>query len=246
MEKYGFVYIWYDCKREMYYIGSHWGYIEDGYICSSNRMRDAHRRRPDDFKRRIVEQTNKREELLDIEQKWLSLAERKKDRYYNLCFTTKSPWWNNQQSRLTVGQKISASPMRNQRISEANKGKKVSEDTKHKIRLANKKQFQDPEQIEMRKRKSKELWQDPEYIEKQKKVRSKEGFYKGFTGNHTKETKNKISKSKLGVPVHNKESKSKISKAFSNKIWINDGFINKRIDKNIEMPEGFVRGRIKK
>ena len=44
MEKYGFVYIWYDKKRKMYYIGSHWGTDDDGYICSSNRMRDAYRR----------------------------------------------------------------------------------------------------------------------------------------------------------------------------------------------------------
>jgi hypothetical protein len=46
MEKYGFVYIWYDRKRKMYYVGSHWGTIEDGYICSSNRMRDAYREDP--------------------------------------------------------------------------------------------------------------------------------------------------------------------------------------------------------
>lgn len=37
----GFVYIWYDRKRKLYYIGSHKGNINDGYICSSNRMRNA-------------------------------------------------------------------------------------------------------------------------------------------------------------------------------------------------------------
>ena len=34
--KYGFVYIWYDRKHHRYYIGCHWGTIDDGYICSSN------------------------------------------------------------------------------------------------------------------------------------------------------------------------------------------------------------------
>ena len=29
-EPYGFVYIWYDRKYKKYYIGSHWGYENDG------------------------------------------------------------------------------------------------------------------------------------------------------------------------------------------------------------------------
>jgi len=73
-QKYGFVYIWYDKKRKMFYIGCHFGFIDDGYICSSSRMRKAYRRRPQDFKRRILK-TNipSRIELLDEEHKWLSL-----------------------------------------------------------------------------------------------------------------------------------------------------------------------------
>jgi hypothetical protein len=71
-EKYGFVYIWYDKTRKMFYIGCHWGDINDKYICSSNRMRDAFRRRPLDFKRRILE-TNitNRSSLLEREYCWL-------------------------------------------------------------------------------------------------------------------------------------------------------------------------------
>jgi len=73
-EKYGFVYIWYDRKRKMFYIGCHWGSKNDGYICSSNRMRDAYRRRKEDFKRRIlISNIPSRKELLDEEYKWLSL-----------------------------------------------------------------------------------------------------------------------------------------------------------------------------
>ena len=53
-EKYGFIYIWYDNFRKMYYIGRHWGTEDDGYICSSNRMRDAYRRRPNKIGRAHV------------------------------------------------------------------------------------------------------------------------------------------------------------------------------------------------
>ena len=86
MEKYGFVYIWYDQKRKQYYIGSHWGTETDGYLCSSNWMRDAHRRRPQDFKRRIIQKihTNKRDTRL-AEQRWLDLIEKFElgVKYYN-------------------------------------------------------------------------------------------------------------------------------------------------------------------
>ena len=34
-EKTGFIYIWFDTKRKMYYIGCHVGKEDDGYICSS-------------------------------------------------------------------------------------------------------------------------------------------------------------------------------------------------------------------
>lgn len=40
MSKYGFVYIWFDRKHHRFYIGCHWGHEEDGYICSSNWMRE--------------------------------------------------------------------------------------------------------------------------------------------------------------------------------------------------------------
>ena len=65
MEKYGFVYIWFDKKHKMYYIGCHWGTETDGYICSSNRMKNAYRRRPKDFKRKILENVNDRKTLLE-------------------------------------------------------------------------------------------------------------------------------------------------------------------------------------
>lgn len=109
MEKYGFVYIWYDRKRKMYYIGSHYGTENDNYICSSNRMRDAYRRRPDDFKRRIITRNIDRTILLDEEFKWLSFI--KEDelgiKYYNLRKHKWGHWSTDENINLDVGKKIS-------------------------------------------------------------------------------------------------------------------------------------------
>lgn len=85
-EKYGFVYIWYDKKRKMFYIGCHWGTEKDGYICSSNRMRDAYRRRPNDFRRKILKSNiHDRSMLLDEEYYWLKMIsdEELNKKYYN-------------------------------------------------------------------------------------------------------------------------------------------------------------------
>ncbi len=86
-EKYGFVYVWYDLKHKRYYIGSHWGKEDDGYLCSSNWMRDAYKRRPNDFKRRILSRiyTNRRD-TFNKEQEWLNLVKPEElgIKYYNL------------------------------------------------------------------------------------------------------------------------------------------------------------------
>lgn len=247
MEKYGFVYIWFDRKHKRYYIGCHWGKIEDSYICSSNWMRDAYRRRPNDFKRRILK-TNitSIKEMFDLEAEFLALVKMNElgKRYYNLHNVNKNHWSTNELSKLTVGQKISASPLRNQRISESNKGKIISEETKQKLREANQKQFQDPAQVQLRKQKSKELWSDPDYLDRQRQARAKEGFYKGFTGSHTEETKRRISEQKIGVK-QSEESKGKISQSVSNLIWITNGETNKRINKLEQLPESYRRGRTK-
>jgi YesN/AraC family two-component response regulator len=139
-EKYGFVYIWFDSYRKMYYIGSHWGSENDSYICSSNRMRDAYRRRPNDFKRRILKNNiNDRKETLLEEHKWLSLIEESNlgKKYYNLRQHLWGHWSTDKNFLMTVGEKISASPNRAANISKALTGIKRSEETKEKVRQAN-------------------------------------------------------------------------------------------------------------
>lgn len=110
--KYGFVYIWFDRKHKRYYIGCHWGTVDDGYICSSSWMKQAYKRRSNDFKRRILK-TNIlcRKQLLEEEYYWLSMTKKQelKIRYYNLHNRHFSHWVTNNDSLLSVGQKISKS-----------------------------------------------------------------------------------------------------------------------------------------
>ena len=110
MEKYGFVYIWYDSKRKMYYIGCHWGTEDDGYICSSNRMRDAYRRRPEDFRRRIISKiyTN-RDDLHEEEHRLLQMIDDSElgKKYYNLTNYKNGHWTAYPEKVKTLKEKIS-------------------------------------------------------------------------------------------------------------------------------------------
>lgn len=109
MKKYGFVYIWRDRKHNRYYVGAHWGTEEDGYICSSPWLLKAYKRRPSDFKRRILERiyTN-RIDTFNAEQKWLDLIKEHeiKSRYYNLNIKVSDYWHKYEDKRLTISEKI--------------------------------------------------------------------------------------------------------------------------------------------
>jgi hypothetical protein len=198
-QKYGFVYIWKDRKRKMYYIGSHWGTECDGYVCSSNRMRDAYRRRPIDFTRRILEKTENREQLLIIENRWLEMAASKsKNKFYNLNFsTTNNLWWHNKESRLSVGQKISKKNKANPDFGMWSKGKTLSEEHKKKISestsIAMKEYYKEnPRTEEYRKR----ISENTKRLQREKKI--------GMHGKcHTDETKQKMRENNaMNNPIH--------------------------------------------
>lgn len=53
--KSGFIYLWFDTKRSLFYLGAHLGTLEDGYVGSNKRLRCAYTSRPQTFKRRILE-----------------------------------------------------------------------------------------------------------------------------------------------------------------------------------------------
>ena len=50
-----FLYKWTDTKQNMFYIGVHKGTTDDGYICSSKILLEEYKKRPNDFKREILE-----------------------------------------------------------------------------------------------------------------------------------------------------------------------------------------------
>jgi hypothetical protein len=166
-EKYGFIYIWFDRKYKRYYVGSHWGTEDDGYICSSRWMRNSYNKRSEYFKRRIISRVyTNRSDLLIEEQRWLTmmkdnelathhstLKKRETVRYYNVSKQVGNPWHKHPEHIKTVGQKISAAkrgkntgprdPSVGQKISEAKKGKALTEAHKEALRGIKKKPHSD-------------------------------------------------------------------------------------------------------
>ena len=130
MQKYGFVYIWRDKKHNRYYIGCHWGTVDDGYICSSSWMKQAWRIRPKDFKRKILKTNLNRIEMYNEEQRYLNMIkpDEIKKRYYNLNLSNTTAWHAYPDSVKTIGQKISHSKKgKNTGPRDSSIGKKISE-----------------------------------------------------------------------------------------------------------------------
>lgn len=128
----GFIYIWHDRKHNRFYVGSHWGSENDGYICSSNWMRDAYKRRREDFKRRILKSNIPTKHELSVEeQRWLNMIkpEEIRIRYYNLAIRG-GRWDKNDHQR------IGHTDETKQKISEAAKGKPKSQEHRDKIAAA--------------------------------------------------------------------------------------------------------------
>lgn len=107
----GFIYIWYDKKHKRFYVGSHWGSADDGYICSSTWMRNAYKRRPADFKRRIIAKVeSSRNDLLIEEHRWLQMIEKEElgKKFYNLTNHLNGHWYaSDEERRLSIREKMS-------------------------------------------------------------------------------------------------------------------------------------------
>ena len=142
VEKYGFVYLWYDTKYKRYYVGCRWGSIDDGYVCSSDWMKKSYDNRPSDFRRRVLRSNiTTRQETYEEEQKWLNMIKESEikpntqsPRYYNMNIVNNKVWHTYDENVKSIGQKISA----------AKKGKKngpMTEERKRAISEAKKKAF---------------------------------------------------------------------------------------------------------
>lgn len=122
----GFVYIWYDTYKKMFYVGSHKGRAEDRYICSSRRMRSAYKKRPISFKRRILKYIEKEGDILYWEQYYLSMIKDtellyKGGKYYNV-------------KRIAAGGDTTAHLLNREEVIKRRYGKKHSESIKRAIK----------------------------------------------------------------------------------------------------------------
>jgi hypothetical protein len=114
-QKSGFVYIWFDRKHKRYYVGCHWGFEDDGYICSSSWMKKAYKIRPYDFKRRFLKRNIvDRADMFLEEERWLNMIKpeeikpiNQNPRYYNLNLGSNNVWHKYDEHIKTVGEKIS-------------------------------------------------------------------------------------------------------------------------------------------
>jgi hypothetical protein len=165
-------------------------------------MRDAYRRRPQDFKRRILQKNIERELLLDEEYRWLSLIRKDElgKKYYNLSNRHFGHW-------MTKEDKSGKNhPMY---------GKKHSEETKQKMRG----KIRTDEQKENLRLKALEQFSNPE--NRKKAGEANIGRISYMTGKtHTDEARKKMSESlkgnipwnkgKTDLPKHSEETKQKM------------------------------------
>ncbi len=131
----GFVYFWLDTKakygEKRRYIGSHMGSVNDGYVGSGKKFIKAYEKRPDDFKRRILEFVYVYDDkaLKKREQFWF---DKRKDcvwgyEYYNISIIAgggnivnnsgREMTWANKLRQNTKGFSFSAN--RNRKISDS-------------------------------------------------------------------------------------------------------------------------------
>lgn len=216
MEKYGFIYIWRDRKRKMYYIGCHWGSEGDGYICSSKRMRNAYAYRKEDFKRRVVQRVyTNRQDLLEVEHRWLSLIpdDQLGKQYYNMSKHHFGHWTADEELANVVKKKLKGRKHTDEckaRMAEHSKGRRWINDGSV-AKTINKDQdlpvgwtFGRPTSP------LKGVPRPKEVLEKIHKTRSLTGW------NHSEETRKKMSASHLGL-TQTEDHKNNISMALKGK-----------------------------
>jgi len=156
----GFVYIWFDKKRKRYYVGSHWGFEDDGYICSSNWMLINYKKHPEYFKRRILTKVyTNRKDLYLAEEFWLGLIKKEElgKRYYNFKNKLERTWYRDEKEIKSISEKISQTVTElyndpefkekymkgREEVSKKLKGKKRDPEVIARIKATKQKQFQE-------------------------------------------------------------------------------------------------------
>jgi len=131
-----FVYLWRDSLKKRYYLGYHSGY-NPNYICSSKHMMKEYKKRPNDFKRKILK-TGSRDSMFSLEQKLLRLRKNQfGKRYYNLGTSYpnlhnhhQDPVWRKKWLEANNKARVFASPEKMKKIVKAQWSKRTPEQKK--------------------------------------------------------------------------------------------------------------------
>lgn len=237
-EKYGFVYIWYDRKHKRFYIGSHWGTENDGYICSSTWMKQGYKHRPNDFKRKILFRTDKsKQQLLIEENRWLSMIREHEigKKYYNLRIHEFGHWSADKDLSLNVSERISL------RTKEAMQRPDVRKKYLKGLKKRNNKPTQ--EALKKRSESMKRTMAKKFPVEERFKCETKFGSeeYKANMAKSVSESWKHRDKKKIGKKIS--ESLRGVPKpSMVGRKWWNNGSINRR---SILPPDAtFVAGKI--
>ena len=214
MNKEAFVYLWYDSRNKMFYLGKHKGTPDDGYTHSSNMWQQFNSDSvPEGVKRRVLTYGSDKD-MYELETKLLlNRKEKCWDRYYNASirdkfyrppesYTPRSEETKRKMSESLKGRKFTESHKR--KMSESLKGRKLAESHKRKISEA----ALGRKHTEETKRKISES------------VLGEKNHRYGIK--HTEETKRKIGESHKGKIV-TEETKRKLSEARKGKIPWNKG-----------------------
>ena len=208
-------------EEKMFYIGCHWGREDDGYICSSNWMRNDYKRHKDNFaKRRIIKRiyTN-RQDLLETEYRLIQLIKDEElgKKYYNLSKKHFGHWYIDKEKRLTIAEQTSKRCKGVPTGRSWNKGISPSEKTCQILseKLTEYYKNINEEERNKLKQKRKNMWECEKFKEEQK-IKRKELW------------------------KNNEKRREEVSSKFKNTFWFTDGIIN--IRKEV-CPEGFYKGQ---
>lgn len=240
-------------KTNKFYIGSHYGYINDGYIgcgCNKNKqlpkklktyfVRSLKKHGVENFERRILKICSSLEEMKSSENYYLNFLFTHYDRtsFYNESYVSSG------------GHILKNDPIKDkQRITKSIETRKKNEKEFPEIYNASKQARIEKLKIinkgsgnPMYKRKHKEESKKGMSVKKKNKKRSLESRTKQSNtikkkGNHFKNKK------------HTPKTLSIMSMKSKDRIWINNGEINKKVKKeelNLYLDRGFIIGQLKK
>ena len=147
MQYTGYVYLWYDTRAKFFYVGGHYGRVEDNYVSSSRVMKRAYKQRPETFKFRVLAYTFGDTKCLCLEeQQWLDMIKPTELLLTENVYAKTARYYNVKVNAVGGNGK---GTNKGKRHSPWNKGKSgiYSEETLKKMSLASKGKPKSPEHI---------------------------------------------------------------------------------------------------